>query len=239
MRRRDITIKSRDLTALAVTLALATGCTPKLTTSGEDSDYLKDLTPAKSELTSTQLFPLAPGNYWEMNGQSESGRFRTKIVADATKPVLGTTGIHLNLLRDGAIWRQEVYRNDAKGLFLLAYGEKKSDLLVLDPPLQLTKADIIEGDDLSWSGVVRFQGKAFPAVGYSRISNQETVTTRKGRLQAYRLDSVITLTRPGEKPLHFPSIRWLSKGIGLVRRSYADGGKPALEDIDQYMVKGG
>lgn len=220
-------------------LPLLAGCAPQLVAGGEDSSYLKDLTTAPSDVTSAKLFPLAVGNYWDMNAMSETKRYRHKVVADSVKSIGGRNGIHLNYLRDGALWRQEVYQNNGDGLYLLAYGEKKPELLVLDPPLQLIKSDVVEGAEIPWKGVVRFQGKSYPATAYSRVSSLDTLTTRKGRFQAYRLDSVVSMTRPGQKPLHFPSIRWLSKGIGLVRRSYADQGKPAIEELEQYMVNGG
>jgi hypothetical protein len=226
------------LLSLGALLSLSAGCETKLVPGGEDSNYLKDLPTPARDTTSTKLFPLVPGNYWELNAVSDTKRYHTKIVATGARPILGNTGVHLQLLRDGVLWRQEVYRNDSSGLYLLAYGEKKPDLLVLDPPLQLTKHNIVAGDDISWTGNVRFQGKTYPATAYTRISTLETLNTHKGRFQAYRLDSVISMTRPGEKPLHFPSIRWLSKGIGIIRRSYADSGKPALEELDKYMVNG-
>jgi hypothetical protein len=226
------------LLSLGTVLSLSTGCAPKLIPGGEDSNYLKDLSNPAPETTSTKLIPLAPGNYWELNAVSGTKRYHTKIVATGPRLVLGNTGVHVQLLRDGVLWRQEVYRNDSNGLYLLAYGEKKPDLLILDPPLQLTKHNIVAGDDISWAGKVRFQGKTYPATAYTRLSTLETLNTHKGRFQAYRLDSVISMIRPGEKPLHFPSIRWLSKGIGIIRRSYADSGKPALEELDKYMVNG-
>lgn len=227
---------SRYLVALSVAPLL--GCAPKISTGGEDSDFLKDYTPPTSTVTSTQVFPLAPGNYWEMDAVSDGDHHRHKILVAGPKQVGSATGMYVQYLRDGALWRQEVYRNNEQGLYLLAYGEKKPELLVLDPPLPILKPRLDEGSELTWKGSVVFQNKRYPATAFSRISSPETLTTRKGRFQAYRLDSVITLERPGEKSLHFPSVRWLSKDIGLVSRQYADGGKPAAEVLEQYMVQG-
>ena len=230
----------RRISTCSVLLCLlpVLGCAPKISTGGEDSDFLKDHSPSTSTVTSTQVFPIAPGNFWEMDAVSEGNHHRHKIVVVGPKQVGSVTGMYVQYLRDGALWRQEVYRNDDKGLFLLAYGEKKPELLVLNPPLPILKARIEEGSELTWQGSIRFQNKTFPATGFSRISSPDTQTTRKGRFQAYRLDSVITLERQGEKSLHFPSVRWLSKDIGLVSRQYADGGKPAVEVLEQYMVQG-
>jgi hypothetical protein len=231
------------MTRFPVCLALVcllplVGCTPKISTGGEDSDYLKDHSPPTATATSTQVFPLAPGNYWEMDAISDGDHHQHKIVVVGPKQVGAVTGMYVQYLRDGALWRQEVYRNDDQGLFLLAYGEKKPELLVLDPPLPILKARLEEGTEVTWAGNVRFQANKYPATGFSRISSPETLTTRKGRFQAYRLDSVITMSRPGTKSLHFPSVRWLSKDIGLVSRQYADGGKPAAEVLEKYMVQG-
>ena len=61
--------------------------------------------------------------------------------------------------------------------------------------------------------------------------------TRLGRLQAYRLDSVLTMSRP-EGPLHFPNVRWLTSGIGFIRRGYADDGSPVLSEMERYRTVG-
>lgn len=217
-------------------LALLMGCAPQLVSGGEDSAYLKEIAPP-AQTTSQKLLPLAPGTFWEMNGISEKRITRDKIVVVGPKQVGTSTGTHLQLFREGALWRQEVYKNDDSGLSLLAFGEKQQELLVLSPPLPLLKATLHEGDEITWKGSVRFKGKDYLSTAYTRVTAQENLQTRTGRFQCFRIDSVLTMSRPKEQPLHFPSIRWLSEKIGFVRRSFADAGKPALQDLERYQVQ--
>lgn len=228
---------TRNFLFVAFLLVLLSGCTPQLVTGGEDSAYLKDL-PAPAKTSSLKLLPLATGNFWEMNGINEKRATRDKIVVMGPKQVGSVQGTYIQLLRDGALWRQEVYRNDENGLALLAFGEKQPELLVLSPPLPLMKSTPSEGDAVSWKGSVQFKGKQYAATAYSRVTALESLQTRTGRFQCFRLDSVVTMSRPKERPLHFPSIRWFSEKIGFVRRSFADGGKPAMQDLERYQVQG-
>ena len=222
---------------LILALASFSGCTPTLTQGGEDLNFLGDIPTDSAEVRSGDLLPLTPGNYWIMRGVNGDYRGLDKIVVGGPVLILGNKGTMVQLLRDGSLWRQEVYRQDASGLWLVAFGEKKSDVLQLDPPMQLLKPTFREGDEISWSGKIHFQKNSFPATAFCRVSPQDSVQTPKGRFQTYRLDSVIEMDRGKGKPLFFPAVRWLSRDIGFIKRSFADGGRPVVTELESYMVK--
>ena len=213
------------------------GCAPTLTQGGEDLNFLLDIPAVSAEVRSENLLPLTPGNYWTMRGVSGEYRGLDKIVVGNPVQILGRKGTMVQLLRDGALWRQEVYQQDSNGLWLVAFGEKKADILQLDPPMQLLKPTFHEGDEISWSGKIHFQKNSYPATAFCRVSFQDSVQTPKGRFQTYRLDSVISMDRGKGKPLFFPAVRWLSRDIGFIQRSFADGGRPVVQQLDSYMVK--
>lgn len=216
---------------------LLVGCQGSVSSGGEEMQYLQDVEEAKETL-SRPLLPLSVGTYWEMNAVSEAKKTRDKITVVGPITIRGKQGTLIKLMRGDQLWRQEVYQNDKEGVSLLAFGEKRVELLELDPPMKLLTPRFKSGDELSWSGQIHFLNRSYLATGYCRASSLETVQTKMGRFQAHRLDSVITMNRPGDIPLHFPAIRWLSQDIGFIRRSYADGGKPAIQELDRYMVQG-
>jgi hypothetical protein len=218
-------------------IPLLTGCQGSVSSGGEEMQYLQDIEDAKETL-SRPLLPLSVGTYWEMNAVSEAKKTRDKVTVVGPVTIRGKQGVLVKIMRGDQLWRQEVYQNNQEGIFLLAFGEKKVELLELDPPMKFLNSRFKNGDELSWKGRIYFLNKSYPASGYCRASSLETIQTKMGRFQAQRLDSVITMERPGEIPLHFPAIRWLSQEIGFIRRSYADGGKPAIQELDRYMVPG-
>jgi hypothetical protein len=219
-------------------LGVISGCSSQFSSGGEDIGYLKDPQNGLSKTSSRSLLPLVTGNYWEMTAVSEKNKTKDRIEVVGPIKVMGQSGLLVKLLRNGILWRQEVYRNDSTGIWLLAFGEKQAELLQLDPPIHLLESSFREGDEINWKGNILFKSKRYDAIGYCRITSQETLQTKIGRFQAYRLDSVISMIRPNDIPLHFPSRRWLSRDIGFIRRSYADGGRPAVQDLDRYMVRG-
>ena len=75
----------------------------------------------------------------------------------------------------------------------------------------------------------------YRAVGFSRVSNREDLSTTAGRFVTYRIDTVLSILNAG-KPTHFPTIRWLAPGIGFVKRGYADEGNPALAELKRFSV---
>lgn len=206
---------------------------------GEDRDFLKD--PPKREeapIATAALLPLTPGNYWDMNVANEVAVFRERVMAKGPLLVGKEQGILVEIQRNGKVWRQEVYQNTAQGIRLLAFGERQTQLLVLNPPFPITPPLAHEGEGASWKGTLSLGKNTFPATGYSRVTLKDTIQTRSmGRFQAYRVDSVVTIRRK-EGPLHFPQVRWLYPGIGFIRRSYADAGQPANAELERYHVAG-
>ena len=219
-------------------LSIISGCASPFSPGGQDIAYLKDTQSDVPKVESQSLLPLAIGNYWEMTAISEKNKTKDKIEVVGPIQIVNQKGMLVKLLRNGILWRQEVYRNDSTGIWLLAFGEKQADLLQLDPPMRLLASSFYEGDEVNWKGNILFKSKLYEATGYCRITTQETLQTQMGRFQAYRLDSVISMVRPNNIPLHFPSVRWLSRDIGFIRRSYADGGRPAVQNLERYMMRG-
>ncbi|WP_309709500.1 hypothetical protein [Armatimonas sp.] len=219
-------------------LSIISGCASKFSSGGEDLDYLKDLQRNEPKTDSKPLLPLYPGNYWEMTAISEKNKTKDKIEVVGPIQIAGQNGLLVKILRNGSLWRQEVYRNDSTGIWLMAFGEKQTDLLQLDPPMRLLASSFHEGDEGNWKGNILFKTKRYEATGYCRITSQETLQTQMGRFQTYKIDSVISMVRPNDIPLHFPAIRWLSRDIGFIQRSYADGGRPAVQNLERYMVRG-
>lgn len=230
----------RRASALVALLALlGAGCTPSVVEGGEDRDYLKDPPPPEAApINTATLLPLNPGNYWDMLVATERNVVRERLVVVGPLMVGKEQGVLLELQRSGKVWRQEVYQSTAEGIRLLAFGEKRSQLLVLNPPFPIAPGSAQEGQGISWKGTLSFGNNAFPATGYSRVTLKDTIQTRSmGRFQAYRIDSVVTMRRK-EGPLHFPQVRWLYPGIGFIRRSYADAGLPASAELERYQVAG-
>lgn len=226
------------VTCIVVSPFLLVGCSAKINESGEDLAFLQDhdhVGKTQRVVTASQLLPLAKGNYWEMEASSGGQTFRERMIVTGPMQVGKEAGMQVQILRGGQLWRIEVYQNKGKGLYLLGFGRNKADLLVLQPPFPISRAEVKEGESLAWKGTVLLQGKPFRASGYSRITSSDNVTITLGRLQAYRLDSVVTMQQP-DGPLHFPNARWLNPGIGFIRRGYADNGIAALSEITSYMV---
>ncbi len=215
-------------------LAGAHGAEAAFSEGGKDIAYLADKgTPAGSD--SAELLPLKTGNNWEFDATTEGGRVPEQVIVRGPEVVGGVSGIALDILRGGKLWRREVYQHDGKALRLLAFGDATSTRIVLSPPMALVALPVTEGGEVHWKGNLILKGQKLPTIGYSRVSARENIVAGAGRFAAYRVDSVLTID--GAKPTHFPAIRWLAPGIGFVRRGYADGGKPAVAELKRFTVK--
>lgn len=216
-------------------LALLAGCTPKIEFTGADRDYLADIPKSDSTTTSANLLPLQVGSVWEMSGTAQGRAVSDEIRVLGPATVGPETGTLLGIYRYKKLWRREVYTNDTRGLRLLAFGEDKEALLALSPPLTVCSASVHEGDALPWNGEIIFKKQRFKAHGFSRCSGQDSLRIRLGSYVANRIETVITMERPNDSPLHFPSIRWLAPGLGFIQRSYADDGRPATTHLERYL----
>jgi hypothetical protein len=216
--------------------AAITALEPSVGGGGKDIDYLTDKSSSEGAVTDGTLLPLKTGASWEFDAQGPSGKILERVVVGGPVTIGGVTGKRIDIFRNNKLWRREVYQEDKKALKLLAFGDGKGQLLELKPDFALTTYPAREGSEVHWKGTITIQGRTLPATGYSRISARENIVSAAGRFAAYRFDSVLTIN-VGEKPTHFPGIRWLAPGIGFVRRGYADEGKPAIAELKRFIAK--
>jgi hypothetical protein len=226
--------------SLLLIFILVGGCARKIDYTGEDKAFLADFTNTDTGVAASELLPLKTGSVWEMSASSPVGNSRDRLVVGATQTIGGVTGTEVVIYRNGAVWRRDVYANDANGLRLLAFGEDKQGLLVLDPPMPLSKPLVRTSESLLWRGTLMLNKMKLPATGFSRVSGKPNIRTRLGTYQSYRIDTVITIVTPAPegKTHHFPTMRWLSRGIGIVQRGYADDSRPGIAILDRYITAG-
>ncbi|MGC4042215.1 MAG: hypothetical protein QM758_00235 [Armatimonas sp.] len=202
---------------------------------GKDIDYLTDKSVATGNVPTDNLLSLKPGSTWEFDSVTAQGKIPEKVIVGGPRVIHGQTGVDVSIFRGGKLWRREVYQQDDKGLRLMAFGDATATLIEINPPLDLVNYPVKEGGDIYWKGTLGIRGRQLPTIGYARVSARENIVSPAGRFVAYRLDSVMTVE--GEKPTHFPAIRWMAPGIGFVRRGYADEGKPAVAELKRFTVK--
>ena len=209
---------------------------PQIADGGKDASYLADASAGSDDSPATNLLPLAPGNNWDFDVEAGSLHGAERVVLGGPVTVGKLTGVACDIQRGGKVWRREIYRQDASGIQLLAFGDASPNRIDISPPITLLRYPLKKGEELRWQGTINVRGHALPATGFSRISAREKIVSPAGRFIAYRLDTVMTI-QSGSKPTHFPSIRWLASNIGFVRRGYADGGKPAIAQLKRFSVK--
>ena len=208
---------------------------PHLVAGGKDVAYLADSTTATDTATVANLLPLTPGNSWDFEVEADGIKGAERVVVGPPVTIGGLSAVPCEIQRGGKVWRREFYRQDASGIQLLAFGDGTPNRIEISPPVTLMRYPLKEGDELRWKGVLKVQGRALPATGFSRISAREKLVSPAGRFVAYRLDTVLSIA--SSKPTHFPAIRWLASNIGFVRRGYADGGKPSIAQLQRFSVK--
>ena len=230
---------TRRLSALAVlVLALLplSGCDDGAPTVGADTPFLNaPLKADKPNPREARLLPLNPGDSWDMISYCRGKKSNDRLVVAGPVTVNGVSAIQVNHLREGKLWRREIYRETQDELQLVATQDETSDLMRYDPPLPILRYPVNDGDYTQWQG--RFiLGKAnFPASAMSRISAREKVRTPAGIFETLRIDTIVIVTQPGGV-IRFPSIRWLSPGVGFVRRGFADQSRPAFAEVTKFNV---
>ena len=222
------------LIVLIASLGLASGCEPPVIDGGKDMAYLTDQE-EPNDAQGEPLLPLTPGNTWTMDALSAKKRAEDRLRAIGPIALGPEKGTLVEIQRDGRVWRREAYRVEKDEAYLLGFGEAQQPLLALNPPLRLFRVPAKVGEYVSWNGTITVKNSRYRAVGFSRVSNREDLSTTAGRFVTYRIDTVLSILNAG-KPTHFPTIRWLAPGIGFVKRGYADEGNPALAELKRFSV---
>lgn len=223
--------------ALLLALLALAGCGSDIPETGKDAAILADPATPAQPVPHAQLLPLKPGNRWFMTTRSEDTAVAEVYVVGSTLSIRGVSGIVVDALRNNKPWRREVYRQSPEGLLLLAFGDAGKPLMPLTPPMPLTRATVVEGDTVAWTGTIRIDNRDVPSRGFSRVSLRENIqSTRAGINDAFRIDTIVTLQSATGTPTHFPTIRWLCPGIGFVRRAFVDTGKAAQGELDKVEL---
>lgn len=241
----------RSLFPLCVGAALVlSGCTREhAVDDGTDESFIRVPGAAPTlAIPSGDLLPLKTGAKWSMTTRTVS-RTRNRDVAGteeivivgkqtpektrSVSPASAPEGAVMDMRKDGKSYRQEIYQAKSDGLYLSAAGS--ADKMTITPPLPLVKYPVKDGEIAAWSGILRFKGTAAPGTSVSRVSGRETVKTPAGSFPAYRIDTVITTTVEGRQ-VSFPSSRWLSPNVGIVRQVTQAGDTRLIKELKAYRI---
>jgi hypothetical protein len=210
------------------------GTTAAGTGSPDSRRYLKPL-PAMVEIRQP-LLPLKPGNRWDMKAVCAGEVANDTYIVTRPLTVDGVSGLEVEQRRSGKRWRREIYRATKDTLYLVAMQDETSELMRYHDPIPVVRYPAHVGDGLTWKGEFLMGKEKMPARAFSRISGQDTLKTAAGKFIAYRVDTIIVVQRGGSEA-KFPTVRWLAPGIGMVRRGYADKGRPAFAELTQFTLK--
>ncbi|MES2465029.1 MAG: hypothetical protein V4671_31070 [Armatimonadota bacterium] len=233
-----IRIKIRDAARSSIVLLalplLLTGCRgASFVEGGPEIRYLTSAPPVE-RMAGTKgkpLLPLTVGSRWEMRQIGIPPQKAAIIEARVVKR--DGNGSLMEIRKNGQLWRRETYRDTASGLFLTAMGEDDKPLMQLSPPVPITLYPAVEGNGEAWNGTFRYAETIYPANGYSRISALEAVSGPTGRKFAYRTDTLVAINQNGSI-VKFPTLRWLTPGIGFVRRSFVEQGRPMYAELRKF-----
>lgn len=222
---------------------------------GADAAYLTTpLVAEEPDVRRNNVLPLTVGNSWEMLAVCAGEKSRERVVVTGPVNIGNVAGTQLDIYREGKKWRREIYRKVGNETQLVAMQDESSPLMVMDPPLPLFKEPMKEGDTTRWIGDYKLlpglrpdgkdsgikQAQIWPSRGFSRVSGLETVVTSAGRFKAFRIDSIVVANRfvnGKSQEIRFPMVRWVAPGVGLVRRGFADKGRPAFAELTKFDVK--
>jgi hypothetical protein len=145
------------------------------------------------------------------------------------------TGVALDIRQNGKLTRQEVFKEQADGLYFVGAGA--SDKMEISPPICLVKYPVKDGEAVTWSGILRFKGTNAPGTAFSRVSARDTVKLPGGTFPVWRVDTVISTTVEGAQ-VAFPTVRYFSPGIGIVKQKTLAGETLLEKQMVRYQ-KGG
>ncbi len=188
--------------------------------------------PAKAlKIKGQSLLPLSVGTRWEMRQIGVSPNKRAKIDIRVVKR--DGDGSLMEIRKNGQMWRREVYRETASGLFLTGMGEDDKPMMRLSPPVPVILFPAAEGSAKAWNGTFQYGDLSYPASAYSRISALETTTSPAGKRLAFRTDTIIEINQDGSI-VKFPTLRWLTPGLGFVQRSFVEQGRPLYVRLQRF-----
>lgn len=234
--------KQNVLLGCVVSFALAlSGCSREHAhDDGSDESFIRvPGTASTLSMPSGELLPLQTGARWSMTTRTAS-RSQNRDVSGAEEIVItgkqaapAPEGVIMDMRRNGKSYRQEIFLAKSDGLYMSAAGS--ADKMTITPPLPLVKYPVTDGQTAVWNGILRFKGTAAPGTSYSRVSARETVKTPAGSFPTYRIDTVITTTVEGRQ-VSFPSTRWLSPRVGIVRQVTRAGDTRMIKELKSYQV---
>ena len=220
--------------ALLSISSLLTGCRgAAFIEGGPEIRYLTSKPPVinAAKVSDTSLVPLKPGTHWEMRLLGAPEQKQTLVDVKIVKS--DGDGSWMEIRKDGQLWRREVYRSTASGLYLTAMGEDNKPVMRLSPPVAVLLYPAQEGDAQSGYSTFRYANAAYSATSYSRVSALEKVRYADGIKMAYRIDTLVQINQE-ETVIKFPTIRWLVPGVGFVRRSFVDQGRPVFAELQKF-----
>ena len=97
--------------------------------------------------------------------------------------------------------------------------------------MPLIQVPVREGAIQSWQGVARAGKQSFAVKAYSRVSYWEQLDLPKGKVGAYRVDTVLIAPEQGRLS-SIPMTRWFAPGQGIVRQRFiSDGSEITVEGM--------
>jgi hypothetical protein len=208
------------LAIAALPAFLLTGCKSEHTTNYHtDDSFIRSpgQEPKKVAMKSGPLLPMTVGNRWDMVVRQGDSTHTEQVVVTGTKVIEGVTGKVVEFRENGVVRQKEVYAVTKEGLCLLASGNSEN-LSVVSPPLVIAHLPIVEGDALSWNGMLRTNGETKAATAISRVSAQESIKTPAGTFGAYRIDTSVNIMGQRNGEGNSLTLRWMAPGIGVVRQ---------------------
>jgi hypothetical protein len=245
--RLDFRTASAGAAVLAF-LFLSTGCGEAIQNSGEDDSFIREPgrdsgTASKATSNSGPLLPLKPGISWRNRvtvrrigtDLTQTLGFET-VVSSGQISLAREKSIGLRLQtkpENNTISRTETFQITKSGIFLASVeGEQ---VLTATPALPIVSYPIREGEIKQWKGVLRLSDKNYPCRGYSRVRSQEEITLLRGKVTAYRIDSMLIADVNGRKA-YVPMTRWFAPGVGMVRYRYASGTTEVTKETVSYKI---
>lgn len=159
------------------------------------------------------LLPTEPGTTWRYAVADQAGGVvanepRTEIVRIAgTQEFEGKQLLKFETLRDGAVFKTELYEVSERGVICYARGVRGESLVKVDPPQTLVPGDLRAGAEWETDGTVADtqMHQHFTATA------EEDVYVPAGKFRAFRLHTQDTTL------VNVALDRWFTPGVGIVK----------------------
>jgi len=196
-------------------LIIAAGCSRTPNHPDQEQARLADPPPIDA-IPVGRWLPTGSESRWDMIAVDASP-VRIAIRSGGPVDCLGRQGTLFRIERDGQPWREEVLGVGNQGLTLMELRKPGGLPMRLDPPMPMTSAKPIPGEEAVWNGVVRVGADRIPARGYCVVIDCDRPAGRPVHAQCIGVDSVVELLPEGRKPIPFPVTRWLHADRGYAR----------------------